>query len=206
MKNRSETFGRLLKAGIGSIVMCEGTKAPVVEDELGQQIGVSADAIQRYKAGALPPDPRTVQILAEACVRRGFMNRDWLQGFLHAARYHQADQLLDQLCPLGPARPRPPRIYENLPAPTYSQFVMRPQAFAEVTDGLGKRTAAVRDHSKPGASTPPEEVTRLCWSSPDTSARSSVAGLRSAPARVPGAAGARPFSSSASAAASPSAC
>ena len=143
MKNRSETFGRLLKAGIGSIVICEGKKAPVVEDELGQQIGVSADAIQRYKAGALPPEPRTVQILADACVRRGFMNRDWLQSFLHAARYHQADKLLDHLCPIGPARPRPPRVYENLPAPTYSQFVNRPQAFAEVADGLGKRTAAV---------------------------------------------------------------
>ncbi len=143
MKNRSETFGRLLKAGIGSIVICEGTKAPVVEDDLGQQIGVSADAIQRYKAGALPPEPRTVQILADACVRRGFMNREWLQSFLHAARYHQSDKLLDQLCPLGPIRPRPPRVYENLPAPTYSQFVNRPQVFAEVADGLGKRTAAV---------------------------------------------------------------
>ena len=143
MKNRSETFGRLLKAGIGSIVICEGTKAPVVEDDLGQQIGVSADAIQRYKAGALPPEPRTVQILADACVRRGFMNREWLQSFLHAARYHQSDKLLDQLCPLGPIRPRPPRVYENLPAPTYSQFVNRPQAFAEVADGLQQRTAAV---------------------------------------------------------------
>jgi hypothetical protein len=61
----------------------------------------------------------------------------------HAARYPFADKLLDQLKPIGPARPRPPRVYENLPAPTYSQFVMREQAFAEVTDGLSKRTAAV---------------------------------------------------------------
>ena len=140
---RSEAFGRLLKAGIASIANCEGKTAPVIEDELGVQIGVVGKSIQRYKSGYLPPDSRTVQILAEACVRRGFMNRDWLQSFLHAARYHQSDKLLDQLCPLGPARPRLPRIYENLPAPTYSQFVMRPQAFADVSDGLQQRSAAV---------------------------------------------------------------
>jgi tetratricopeptide (TPR) repeat protein len=141
--NRSEMFGRLLKAGIASIANCEGKTAPIVEDELGADIGVVGKSVQRYKAGYLPPDPRTVRILAEACVRRGYMNRDWLHSFLHAARYHQTDLLLDQLCPLGPMRPRPPRVYENLPAPTYSQFVMRPQAFSEVADGLSKRTAVV---------------------------------------------------------------
>jgi tetratricopeptide (TPR) repeat protein len=143
MTNRSETFGRLLKAGISSIVNCEGKKAPIIEDELGQLIGVSGDSIQRYKAGHLPPEPRTVQILAEAAIRRGFLGRAWLQRFLHAARYPFADKLLDQLCPIGPVRPRPPRVYENLPAPTYSQFVMREQAFAEVVDGLQQRSAVV---------------------------------------------------------------
>src|SRR5262245_26747908 len=63
---RSDTFGRLLKAGIGSIATCEGKTAPTVEDDLGQQIGVTAASIQRYKAGHLPPEPRTVQILADA--------------------------------------------------------------------------------------------------------------------------------------------
>jgi len=143
MTNRSEAFGRLLKAGISSIVNCEGKKAPIVEDELGQVIGVSGDSIQRYKAGHLPPDPRTIEILAEAAIRRGFLGREWLQRFLHAARYPFADKLLDQLCPIGPARARPPHVYHNLPAPTYSQFVMRDQAFADVLDGLRQRSAAV---------------------------------------------------------------
>ena len=101
MTNRSEAFGRLLKAGISSIVNCEGKKAAIVEDELGQLIGVSGDSIQRYKAGHLPPEPRTVQILAEAAIHRGYLNREWLQRFLHAARYPFADKLLDQLCPTG---------------------------------------------------------------------------------------------------------
>lgn len=143
MSNRSETFGRLLKGAINSIATYEGKTAPIVEEELAEKVGLAGSAFQRYKSGYLPPDPRTIEIIAEAAVQRGFLYREWLQRFLHAARYHQADKLLDQLCPVGPARPRSPRVYQNLPAPTYSQFVMRQEAFAEILDGLGKRSAAV---------------------------------------------------------------
>lgn len=141
--NRNETFGRLLSGAINSIATYEGKTAPIVEDELGQQIGVAGKTIQRYKSGSRPPEDRTIELLAEAAVQRGFLGREWLQRFLHAARYPFAEKLLDQLCPLGPVRSRPPRVYENLPAPTYSQFVMREQAFAEVIDGLQQRSAAV---------------------------------------------------------------
>lgn len=143
MSNRSETFGRLLKVAINSIATSEGKTAPIVEEELAEKVGLAGSAIQRYKSGYLPPEPRTIEIIAEAAVRRGLFSREWLQRFLHAARYHQADKLLDQLCPIGPARPRPPRIYQNLPAPTYSQFVARKEASAEVLEGLSKRSAAV---------------------------------------------------------------
>jgi transcriptional regulator with XRE-family HTH domain len=143
MKNRNETFGRLLKAGIASIANCEGKTAAVIEDDLGQEIGVSADTIQRYKSGFTPPDDQTIKVLAEAAVQRGFLGREWLQRFLHAARYPFADRLLDELCPAPQVRPRPSRIYENLPAPTYSQFVMRQQAFTDVLDGLAQRSATV---------------------------------------------------------------
>lgn len=143
MSNRSETFGRLLRGAINSIATYEGKTAPVIEEELAEKVGLAGSAIQRYKAGYLPPEPRTIEIIAEAAVRRGFLSREWLQRFLHAAHYHQAEKLLDQLCPIGPARPRPPRIYQNLPAPTYSQFVERKEAAAEVLEGLSKRSAAV---------------------------------------------------------------
>jgi tetratricopeptide (TPR) repeat protein len=143
MATRSDRFGRLLKAGISSIANCEGKTAPAIEADLGAQIGVAAHTIQRYKAGHLPPEARSVQILAEACVRRGHLNREWLQGFLHAAHYPGAEQLLDQLYPSGAAKTRPPRVYHNLPAPTYSQFVMRQQVYDEVLDGLRQRSAVV---------------------------------------------------------------
>lgn len=143
MSNRSEPFARLLKGAIGSIAAYEGKTNPAIEDDLGEQIGVSGATIQRWKSGILPNNDRAIEILAEAAVRRGFLGREWLQRFLHAARYSFADKLLNQLCPIGPVRPRPPRIYENLPAPTYSQFVMRQVAFSEVIDGLQQRSAVV---------------------------------------------------------------
>jgi len=141
--NRNEAFGRLLSGAINSIATYEGKTAPIVEEELGALVIVAGKTIQRYKAGHLPPEHETVKVLAEAAIRRGFLGREWLQRFLHAARYPFADKLLNLLCPIGPARLRLPRVYENLPAPTYSQFVMRAQAFAEVIDGLSKRSAAV---------------------------------------------------------------
>lgn len=145
-RSKSTTFGKLLKGAINGIANYEGKTAPIIEDELGAMIGVSGKAIQRYKTGYLPPFDRehdAVRVLAEAAVRRGFLGREWLQRFLHAARYPAAEKLLDDLCPAHAPRPRPERIYENLPAPTYDQFVMRQQAFAEVVDGLGQRSAAV---------------------------------------------------------------
>ncbi|MEI8167437.1 MAG: NB-ARC domain-containing protein, partial [Chloroflexales bacterium] len=141
--NRSESFGRLLSGMVSSIAAYEGKTSAVVEEELGAALAVAGKTVQRYKAGYLPPTDEAVRLLAEAAVRRGFLGREWLQRFLHAARYPGADRLLDELCPVPQVRPRPPRVYENLPAPTYSQFVMREQAFAELLDGLQQRSAAV---------------------------------------------------------------
>ena len=100
---RNDEFGRLLKAGLSSIALCEGKNQPALEDDLGRQIGVAASSIQRYKAGHIPPEPRTVEILAEAAVRRGFLSRDWLQRFLRAAGYPAPERLLDRLLPAAPA-------------------------------------------------------------------------------------------------------
>ncbi|MDP9313261.1 MAG: NB-ARC domain-containing protein [Chloroflexota bacterium] len=143
MSRRNEMFGRLLKAGISSIANCEGKTAPVIEEELGAKSGVSSSTIQRYKAGFLPPDPRTVEILAEACVERGLLGRAWLERFLHVAHVPAPERLIGRLCPVVPVQQRPQRVYENLPAPSYSHFVMRTDAFADVLDGLKQRSAVV---------------------------------------------------------------
>ncbi|HEU4324245.1 MAG TPA: NB-ARC domain-containing protein [Roseiflexaceae bacterium] len=142
--SKNTQFGRLLKAGISSIANKEGVIAPLVEDDLGQQIGVAGNTIQRYKAGYLPPEPRSVKILAQVCVQRGLMGKPWLEQFLRAAGYPHPEALVGELFPLPPGlRSEQQRVYQNLPAPTYSHFVMRPQAFEDVLDGLRQRSAVV---------------------------------------------------------------
>jgi hypothetical protein len=145
--NKSAAFGNLLKGAINGIANYEGKTAPIIEEELGELIGVSGKTIQRYKTGYLPPfdrDNDAVRVLADAAVRRGFLGREWLERFLHAARYPAAEKLLNELCPVSaPPHAKPDRVYENLPAPTYSHFVMRQQAFAEVVDGIERRSAVV---------------------------------------------------------------
>ena len=103
MSTRSETFGRLLKGAINSIAAYEGKTAPAIEDDLGAQIGLAGSALQRYKAGNLPPELRTVEIIATAAVRRGYLGRAWLQPFLQAARYPAPEALIARLVGEAPA-------------------------------------------------------------------------------------------------------
>ncbi len=140
--NKNPDFARLLSSAINSIAACEARTADSVEKDLGEQIGLSGSSIQRYKRGYLPPERRTVEKLAEAGVKRGYLNREWLIRFLRAAHYQQPDALLNNLCP-GIQTSAPDRVMHNLPRPSYAQFIMRPQPFNDIVEALGQRTAAV---------------------------------------------------------------
>src|SRR5579859_498773 len=143
---RSAMFGRLLKAAIGSIAALEHTTGPVIEDQIGSRIGLSASSIQRYKAGHIPPDLRTIELLAALAVQRGYLNRVWLVAFLRAASHPAAAQVIEQLYPSPEKEPlssRTASIYSNLPAPPYTHFVTRTDAYAEVSEGLSQRSAVV---------------------------------------------------------------
>ena len=143
---KNEEFGRLLTGAINSIATYEGKTAPAVEQELGQQIGLSGASIQRYKRGHVPPEPRTIQRLAEAAVKRSFLDRRWLSRFLRVSAYPSPEPLLNALCPPNsadavesPAR----RPAQNLPPPSYNHFVMRPGPYNEIIDALKQRNAVV---------------------------------------------------------------
>jgi predicted negative regulator of RcsB-dependent stress response len=140
--NKSADFARLLTSAINSIAACEGLTADSVERGLGEQIGLSGASIQRYKRGFLPPDRRTLEMLAEAGVTRGYLNRDWLIRFLRAAQYHQPDLLINRLCP-GVSFSAPDKVMHNLPRPPYAQFIMRSLPFNDIVEALKQRTAAV---------------------------------------------------------------
>ncbi|NTU84706.1 MAG: hypothetical protein HGA45_35970, partial [Chloroflexales bacterium] len=142
MEKRSESFGRLLKAGTAGIAYIEGKTQQAVEEELGALIGVAGTTLQRYKAGYLPPNPHSLERLGEVGVLRGLMGRQWLERFLEAARVpaYSSQALVARLFPAQPAaRERVAR--PNLPPPTYARFIMRGAAYGALMEGLGSALA-----------------------------------------------------------------
>lgn len=174
MKSES---GRLLTAGIGSMAAQEHKTAECVEEELATTIGVSRATIQRYKAGTIPSERRTVELLAEACVKRGNMNREWLQRFLQTVRYLAPDDLIQRLYPEAAHGVRPDRIYQNIPSPTYSQFVMRKEPFDAILHALRQRLAVVLIYGFGGIgkSSLALEFARFCLQDGDDHTRFSAA-------------------------------
>jgi tetratricopeptide (TPR) repeat protein len=139
---RSPEFGHLLTGAINSIAAYEAKTSAAVEMELGEKLGVAPSTIQRYKAGHLPPESHMIECLASEAVQRGYLNREWLSRFLHTARYPTPNAIIEGLFPSHP-QAASKHVYQNLPAPTYSQFVMRARAYADVIDGLRQRSAVV---------------------------------------------------------------
>jgi hypothetical protein len=140
---KSEFFGRLLKAGVNSIATCEGKTAPAIEYELGEKIGLTGYAIQRYKVGHIPPDYIVLETIAEAAVTRGLMSKEWLMQFLHTGRHPNPEKISSILFPEIINKPRPEKIYHNLPAPIYNKFIARHKPFEDLKLGLQQRVAVV---------------------------------------------------------------
>ncbi|MFN8473887.1 MAG: NB-ARC domain-containing protein [Anaerolineae bacterium] len=136
-------FGELLTGAINSIAAYERKTALNIETELGGKIGLTAASIQRYKAGHVPPDARTIEVLASEAVRRAYLNQQWLERFLKAARYPAPQRLVEQLFPVSTQPSRALRIPHNLPAPSYPQFIMREREYRRVVEGLKQRTPTV---------------------------------------------------------------
>ncbi len=139
---KNEAFGRLYRGALKAIAAFESRTEAAVEQEFGDATGVAPATIQRYKQGLIPELP-AVEQFAEAAVNRGFFNREWLARFLRAARHPDAQPIIDRLCPAVPIEQLPPRALDNLPPPAYTAFVMRPNAFRQVLDGLRQRSAVV---------------------------------------------------------------
>lgn len=142
MEKRSEVFGRHLKAGMASIAYLEGKTQQVIEEELGIPLRIAGVTLQRYKAGYLPSDPASIELLAEACVQRGLLGRVWLEHFLDAARLPDSSKrrLMARLLPQEIERPLS-ASQSNLPAPHYKKFIMRSSAYRAVLKSLQSEQA-----------------------------------------------------------------
>ncbi|MBX0327774.1 tetratricopeptide repeat protein [Oscillochloris sp. ZM17-4] len=137
----NERFGRLVRGMVNAVAAFDGRQAVFVEEEIGALLGLAPTTIQGYKQGRVPEGWRPIEVLAEFGVRRAHLGRAWLQQLLDSVRYYDTQRLIDRLAPAPAAAPRPPRASDNLPAPTYSRFIMRPDAYQQVVEGLGQRSA-----------------------------------------------------------------
>ncbi|GIK40356.1 MAG: hypothetical protein BroJett011_41890 [Chloroflexota bacterium] len=137
MQNR--LFGQVLTEGIHSIKARQGRDINVIEAEIAQALGYSADTVQRWRKGWVPKDETQVEFLARHIVQNGRRGRQWLDRFLTQARYYDRQQLLDELCPeQSPLAAGVKLIYHNLP-PHSGEFLGRENEMAQIIEGLASR-------------------------------------------------------------------
>ncbi len=144
--SHASTFGKLLTASLHSIASVESKAAWRVDAELGEKCCRTGSAIQHYKAGHIPPDVETVEVLARAGVTRGYMNRQWLLRFLHTAGYHAIlqEKLLEELYPREQVGNTPSSVVSsNLPPAPYVKFIPRRRDTTRIFEALRQPCAIV---------------------------------------------------------------
>ena len=130
-KLSSQRFAQLLTIGVHRIRIYESKMIQIVQDELGGAIGRKGSAVIEYwRKGHLPPKSPDVEVLAREIVRRGRMDKNWLEEFLRSSHHPAPDELCEELFPNSTqAQPSEPQASE---APveeaqnTQSPFVVGP--------------------------------------------------------------------------------
>jgi LuxR family glucitol operon transcriptional activator len=125
----TDHFGKLLTQGLRSVAALEKMELTDLQHDLGRDIGVSVWTIYKWRKGtSIPNDDRTLSMLAEVCVRRGRMDRQWLIDFLARTIYSNKQALIDQLCPENAAIP----VTHNLPRRQHTKLIGRERELAEI--------------------------------------------------------------------------
>ena len=76
MAQRSTEFGILLTRGIKSISVRENRSIAAVQDELGDQLGVTRWAIEKWRQGHIPGDPDLTLAIAHVCMPVSYTHLD----------------------------------------------------------------------------------------------------------------------------------
>jgi len=130
-------FGNLLTQGLKSIAALEKKDLTVLQQELGNDIGVSVWTIYKWRKGtSIPNDARTIRLLASACICRGRMDRAWLAQFLKPVTHDIKHTLIDELCPETSAKPS---ITHNLPRRQHRKLIGREKEFEDLKGFLSPR-------------------------------------------------------------------
>ncbi len=147
-------FRDILSEGIRRTAATQGRKIGDVEKELAESIGYSQFAIHRWRKGHIP-GPEQIEAITDHLVKKGRLDRRWLDRFLTEARYYPKDDLLDKVFPaserdmpasgssdrlLAPGDPRHQADWGE--APDVSIFYGRREALAELEQWL------VSDHCR----------------------------------------------------------
>jgi tetratricopeptide (TPR) repeat protein len=122
MARSGDKFAHLLTEGVYQIRFRENKTLQAIQDELGYTLDKKGGAsIEYWRKGHVPAKLSDVDILARELVKRGRLNRDWLENFLRSAGHPAPSSLADELFPPAPepaqaeARPDPDRHLDALP-------------------------------------------------------------------------------------------
>lgn len=121
--SQSENFGELLSQGLQSIAFHEGKHRKDIKIEWANEWGLEHWIVDRYlrkEEPNVPTDPKRVAIMAEDCVKRGKLDKQWLDVFLTSARYSDKNTLMQKLFP-----GKDLVISTNLPSRPYERLVGR---------------------------------------------------------------------------------
>ena len=129
-------FAALLTAAIQQIKRREGKPVRVIQDELGYALGKAGGSmVEFWRKGNLPARHADVELLARLLVRRGRLDRAWLEVFLTTSGYGAgASALCDELFPADNPVPPPPTAAPFQAPPPAPHFVGREAAL----DTLGR--------------------------------------------------------------------
>ena len=95
-----QRFARLLTEGIHQISLRESKLIQIVQDELGHALGrANGSALEYWRKGHIPRNATDIARLAQEFVKRGRVERDWLEQFLCSAAYPDSTNLVAELFP-----------------------------------------------------------------------------------------------------------
>jgi len=139
-------FEALLRGLVKAVAGFEGKTIALIEEEFAAALGIAPPTFPHVYRGKVPLSVPAMKFLVETGAARAYLSRRWGERLLRAAQapYGMADEWLDAIWPrAAPHATLPPRVLHNLPAPSYSAFVMRAAPYVAILDGLRQRSPVV---------------------------------------------------------------
>ncbi|MCB0171525.1 MAG: ATP-binding protein [Anaerolineae bacterium] len=98
MTRMEDTFASLLTEGVHRIRLRESKTIQIVQDELGYFLGrEGGSSIEYWRKGHIPPSLTDVEKLGREIVRRGDLDRAWLEKFLISADHPYPQHICDDV-------------------------------------------------------------------------------------------------------------